>query len=153
MLAISCIYKFSLTPLVQVRLTGPSEALTCVVVWKYMSPYIRQEGACLLNSMPLFIKSIICWYLICHSLLYLAISYWHCTLLPDPLCMVCSLCSCIIWTGSIKLHSIYLTQTWLCGHHGVYPEKITSQMHKNDQATMKTRYCGHLFSRLARVWT
>lgn len=26
-------------------------------------------------------------------------------------------------------------------------------MHENDQATMKTRYCGHLYSPLLRKWT
>ena len=27
------------------------------------------------------------------------------------------------------------------------------EMHKNDQATIKTRYCGHLYSLLLRKWT
>jgi hypothetical protein len=26
-------------------------------------------------------------------------------------------------------------------------------MHENDQATIKTRYCGHLYSPLLRKWT
>jgi hypothetical protein len=29
----------------------------------------------------------------------------------------------------------------------------TSQMHENDQATIKTRYCGHLYSPFLRKWT
>jgi hypothetical protein len=28
-----------------------------------------------------------------------------------------------------------------------------SQMHEKDQATMKTRYCGHLYSRFLEKWT
>ena len=32
-------------------------------------------------------------------------------------------------------------------------EKIQSQTHKNDQATIKMRYCGHLYSRLLGKWT
>lgn len=32
-------------------------------------------------------------------------------------------------------------------------KKKTSQMHENDQATIKTRYCGHLYSPLLRKWT
>jgi len=31
--------------------------------------------------------------------------------------------------------------------------KKTSQTHENDQATIKTRYCGHLYSPLLRKWT
>jgi hypothetical protein len=32
-------------------------------------------------------------------------------------------------------------------------KKKPSQTHENDQATMKTRYCGHLYSPLLRKWT
>jgi len=32
-------------------------------------------------------------------------------------------------------------------------EQKTSQMHENDQATIKTRYCGRLYSPLLRKWT
>jgi hypothetical protein len=32
-------------------------------------------------------------------------------------------------------------------------KKKPSQMHENDQATMKTRYCGHLYSPLLRKRT
>jgi hypothetical protein len=32
-------------------------------------------------------------------------------------------------------------------------KKKTSQTHENDQATMKTRYCGHLYSPLLRKRT
>ena len=32
-------------------------------------------------------------------------------------------------------------------------KKFTSRTHENHQATLKTRYCGHLYSPLLRKWT
>lgn len=59
----------------------------------------------------------------------------------------------VIHTGLAASSYTLYVHLGICVYHSIYPEKITSEMYENDQATIKMRYCGHLYSPLLQKWT
>jgi hypothetical protein len=85
----------------------------------------------------------------CHHLLSLL-----CVDVSSAVSLVCTLMPfTVICTGLVASSYTLYVHLGICVHHSIYPEKITSEMYENDQATIKMRYCGHLYSPLLKKWT
>jgi len=69
---------------------------------------------------------------------------------PNTTWKICLSFSCL---GPVFVCARNISE-YLCDTQTKFWEwKKTSQTHENHQATIKTRYCGHLYSPLLRKWT